>query len=130
MADQVVELDQFAAALSDIVSEIEQGVKDVTPEAVKTGLKTGAKEWRSGAPVDRGKYKKSIRWHMTDNGTDTPSGEIGSPSMPGLPHLLEKGHARIGGGRVPGIEHIAPAAEVAFDETMKAVLEGVGRVLG
>ena len=129
MSDLTVELDQFGASLQQILKEVERGVIDVTPEAVKTGLKEGAKEWRRGAPKRTGKYAKSIRWHMMRDDTDTPTGEIGSPSLPGLPHLLEKGHARVGGGRVPGIEHIDPAAQVAFEATEQAVLEGLGKIL-
>lgn len=128
MADLTVDMDGFAAGINTILADIRHGVDRVTPEAVKKGLKVGAKEWRSGAPVHRGKYKASIRWHMTKGG-DTPTGEIGSPTMPGLPHLLEKGHARVGGGRVPGIPHIAPAAEVAFDATEQAVADAIGGVL-
>ena len=128
MSDIATDLDGFGAALEDILKDVESGVNRVTPEAVKKGLKVGAKEWRANAPVDRGKYKKSIRQHMTSGG-QTPAGEIGSPTMPGLPHLLEKGHARVGGGRVPAYVHIAPAAEVAFEETEKAVIDGIGRIL-
>ena len=129
MADVPIDIDEFGVSLEHILSKVESDVKHVTPGAVREGLKVGAREWRKGAPVDRGKYKKSIRWHIIDNGLDTPSGEIGSPSMPGLPHLLEKGHARVGGGRVPGIPHIAPAAEVAFDATEDAVSRGIGRLI-
>lgn len=131
MADRYIELDQFGATLNQILSEVERDVKDATPEGVKEGLKEGAKEWRKNARSTLGgkKYKKSIRWHMIRSGGDTPAGEIGS-SMPGLPHLLEKGHARVGGGRVRAIPHIEPAAEVAFDKTMEAILDGIGRTLG
>ena len=129
MSDTVVGLDEFGATLEQILADVDRSVKDVTPEAVKVGLKQGAREWRKGAPVRTGRYKKSIRWHMTDSGVDTPTGEIGSPSLPGLPHLLEKGHARVGGGRVAGIEHISPAADVAFDATYDAVLDGIGKIL-
>ena len=83
----------------------------------------------SNAPVRRGKYKRSIRHHMTSNNPMHPAGEIGSASLPGLPHLLEKGHAKVGGGRVPGIPHIAPAAEVAFKTTEDKLLEGIERIL-
>ena len=128
MSDVSVDLDEFGAAMEDILKDVEHGVNMVTPEAVKKGLKAGTKEWKANAPVDRGKYKKSIKNHMTKGG-HTPTGEIGSPTMPGLPHLLEKGHARVGGGRVPAYVHIAPAAEAAFEETENALIEGIGRIL-
>jgi len=128
MSDVSIDLDEFGTTLSRMIDDVDHAVKEVPEPAVRKGLKKGAQEWRKGAPVDSGRYKKSIRWHVLKTGDD-PAGEIGSPSLPGLPHLLEKGHARVGGGRVPGIPHIAPAAEVAFDETEKAMLEGIGEAL-
>lgn len=129
MPDISVDMDQFGSTLDQILEDVRHGVVNVSPEGVKEGLKVGAKSWRSGAPVRTGKYKKSIKWHMIRGG-ENPGGEIGSPKLPGLPHLLEKGHARIGGGRVPGIPHIAPAAEEAFDATEKAILESIDKLLG
>lgn len=128
MADRTIELDQFGATMSQLLGDIDHAVKKVPEPAVRKGLQVGAREWRKNAPSDTGRYKKSIRWHIIKGG-DNPSGEIGSPKLPGLPHLLEKGHARVGGGRVPGYPHIAPAAEVAFEATEKAMLDGIERSL-
>ena len=58
-----------------------------------------------------------------------PDGEIGSASMPGLAHLLEKGHASVGGGFVSGREHIAPAADEAFDDFERRLGASVERAI-
>ncbi len=141
MSDVSVEADRFADGLKGILGEVGSYVSDAAAQGVREGLKTGAREWRrnakdrfkdgsvywrSGKKHTVGKYARSVRWHMTSDGGSKPSGEIGCPKMPGLPHLLEKGHARVGGGRVPGREHIAPAADSAFD----AAYEAVGRLTG
>lgn len=68
-----------------------------------------------GKVYKTGRYANSIRHHMLRGGSE-PEGETGSPTMPGLAHLLEKGHSSIGGGSVPAYEHIAPAADEAFDD--------------
>lgn len=127
MSDTIIDLDEFSAALGEILDRAAEKVPKAARKAVREGLKKGEEEWRSNAPVNRGKYKDSIKNHMIRDGGDTPTGEIGSPKMPGLPHLLEKGHAKVGGGRVAGIPHIAPAAEVAFDETEKRLIEALER---
>ena len=147
MTNLTVDEDQFGAALDKILKDINGAVREGAPEAVEEGLKFGQKEWKALAPVSGGgdkrggkqggkrsgkrggKYKKSIRYHMNKKDADRTSGEIGSPSLPGLPHLLEKGHAKMGGGRVPGREHIAPAAELAFYATEVAMEKMVERVL-
>ena len=45
--------------------------------------------------------------------------------VPGLPHLLEHGHAKRGGGRVSGRVHIAPVEE----ELEKAFTQELERAL-
>lgn len=65
-----------------------------------------------GKTFKTGKYARSIRHHMLKK-AGSPEGEIGSPSMPGLAHLLEKGHGRY--TAAPHV-HIAPAADEAFKD--------------
>lgn len=81
-----------------------------------------------GRTYKTGKYASSINHHMLSGG-ETPEGEIGSPTVPGLVHLLEKGHASVGGGFVSGREHVAPAAEETFKDFEKQVDRGVEEAL-
>lgn len=67
-----------------------------------------------GKTFKTGKYARSITHQLLTSGGELVEGEIGSRSMPGLAHLLEKGHASVGGGFVSGRKHIEPA----FDETV------------
>lgn len=128
MSDLMIEADQFASSMSGILEPLARQMPQAARKAVREGLEYGRSEWKANAPVRRGKYKASIKHHMIRGG-DFPTGEIGSPTMPGLPHLLEHGHATIWGGRVPGHEHIAPAAERAFDDTMEQLLSLVEGML-
>lgn len=96
-------------------------------ETYKSGKRKGqlkAIRWY-GRTYKTGRYANSIRHRMTQSGGSNTVGEIGSASMPGLAHLLEKGHAAIGGGTVPAYEHIAPAADEAFADFERLVDEAV-----
>jgi hypothetical protein len=44
-----------------------------------------------------------------------------------LAHLLEYGHAKVGGGRVEGRPHIRPAEEMVIREFMAEVEEAIKR---
>lgn len=80
----------------------------------KSGKHKGQVKWGwYGRVYKTGKYASSINHHMLKGG-ENPEGEIGSPTVPGLVHLLEKGHASVGGGFVGARVHVAPAAEETF----------------
>lgn len=117
----------FADDLQSILDE----VKVVADEALEAGVKAGCEmakdEWSAGAPRNTGAYAKSIRFRI-EGRRGNPQGTVYS-TKPGLPHLLEKGHAKVGGGRTRAIEHIAPAAEDAFEMTERVILETIGRSL-
>ena len=128
MANRPVDADAFGSELSSILGVMADVVVDGVKPAVKEGAKVARDEWRDKAPRRTGAYAKSISYRVTGNGADV-SAEIGSATLPGLPHLLEKGHAKVGGGRVAGIPHIAPAAEDAFDATEDAFERLVDKAL-
>lgn len=121
--------DKFTHSLQEILDE----AGDVCAEALDIGLHKGAlltgKEWRANAPVsksggDHTHYKDTIRTSKASTKADEPEYVVHS-SKPGLPHLLEKGHATIGGGRVAPVVHIEPAANDGFDYAMEKIEEGL-----
>lgn len=69
------------------------------------------------AGIGGGNYKKAWRAKKFRIGHGVWSaGKIIYAKAPynSIAHLLENGHAKVGGGRVPGRPHIAPAAERAL----------------
>ena len=128
MRDTPVDLDDFGAELSAILGRLDDAVEEEVKPAVTKGARAAKKEWVAKAPKDTGAYAKSISYTVQGSGSEV-SAEVGSKTLPGLPHLLEKGHAKVGGGRVNGIEHIAPAAQSAFEETEEAFEELVERAI-
>lgn len=123
-----MDIDSFGSELSAILGDLGDAVADKMPEVVREGAKVGRREWRDNAPKNTGAYAKSISYRVKRNG-DEATAEIGSATMPGLPHLLEKGHAKVGGGRVAPRVHIAPAAEDAFDATYEAAVDAVDEAI-
>lgn len=104
------ELEEYCSFTADevkkIVSEVSEDVK---------------REITENAPVDTGVYRKS--WQVTkDNETATSlSMVVHSGKRYRLTHLLEKGHAKRGGGRVAARVHIAPAEEHAEKKLLDKV---------
>lgn len=127
-----VGIDQFAASMQDILGEVTADMEAAMPKAVRKSVQVGRREVRKNA---KGKFKFSEDSKYIPGWTykvkkegDGVSGEIGNKLVPGLPHLLEKGHAKVGGGRVEGREHIADAADKAFDELQDQIEAAVNKL--
>lgn len=121
--------DAFAAGVADILGEVERATEGALNRGVQDGIRITAREWRANAASTfggSGAYAGSIRSRVDSRG-ESPEAHAYS-SMPGLPHLLEKGHATIGGNFVAGRSHIAPAAESGFRRTVDVIREELGRL--
>lgn len=97
--------------LNDYAELTTEGMK----KAVNDAGKTVRKEIQAGAPVKSGRYKKSWTVKKTDESSNKLEVTVHS-SKPGLPHLLEHGHAKRNGGRTRAIPHIAPAEELGIEQ--------------
>ena len=129
-----VEEDEFAAAMSEIFGDIVDASDEAVFQCVHDALELGRDEWRRGANSYKAKYHKghwkygryvTYRSLRLKHGTE---GHIYS-RKPGLPHLLEKGHAKIGGGKTSAFEHVKPAAEYAFRYAREHIGEYIAREL-
>ena len=111
-----VKLDNLAneitTALQEYTSEVEEGLI----KAKKKVAQDGAKELRATSPKKTGKYAKG--WSARKQGT---SYVIHNRTRYQLTHLLEKGHAKVGGGRVSARVHIKPVEVRAIKEFEKEV---------
>ena len=82
----------------------------------------------SSAPVRSGRYAKSWTVKTTAESSQSLEQTVYSPSRYMLSHLLKKGHAKRGGGRVAAIPHIAPAEETAIQSLERNIERELGRL--
>ena len=128
MADnRRVSVDQMADAIMDGLLEYAELAADVMKGCVKKAGDTVKKETQAGAPVRTGKYKKSWAVKRQRETSNTLEVVVHSRNRYQLTHLLEKGHAKRGGGRVRAIPHIAPAEEKGIRELEEGIKRGLSK---
>lgn len=120
-----VTVDGLADAVMKGLEEYAELATDDMKKAVKDAGKFCKEQVSSGAPVRTGKYAKSWKSKTTSENANAIEVTVYS-SVPGLPHLLEHGHAKRGGGRVRAIPHIAPAEEAAEEKLLKDIEKALG----
>lgn len=123
--------DAFEKTMAEILGEVPRRLGEELPKAVSKSIQLGRRRIRSniagmgGWGMRTGRYASGWATRRRKVG-DEWSGVVYNKEAPGLAHLLEKGHAKVGGGRVAGRAHIAPAAEEAFGKFEELVRGAVG----
>ena len=121
-----VSVDQLAAEIAKGLADYSQDVVEkVNVSSDKVG-KAAVKRLKQTSPKRYGKYAKS--WTMkTEKAIGQPHTRIIHAKAPHyrLTHLLEYGHAKVGGGRVEGIPHVRPVEEEVISDFVKEVEEAI-----
>ena len=125
MADQVVDIGHLADAVMDGLREYADLATDNMKAAVTKAGKTVRKEIMAGAPRNTGAYAKSWRTRKTRESSHVLEVTVYSPKRYMLAHLVEKGHAKRGGGPVAGKPHIAPAEQHGIDQLTREIEEAL-----
>ena len=113
-------MDQLGAEIEKCLSEYTEEVEHALEETKKDLAKTAVKQLKATSPRRTGQYAAS--WTKKKRGRAI----IVHNKRYQLTHLLEKGHAKRGGGRVAARVHIAPVekevqslAEPVFRKKLK-----------
>ena len=125
--NQRVSADRMAEAVMEGLLEYAELAADVMKDCVKKAGNTVKKETQAGAPVRTGKYKKSWAVKRQRETSNTLEVVVYSRNRYQLTHLLEKSHAKRGGGRVRAIPHIAPAEEKGIRELEEGIKRGLSK---
>lgn len=125
--NQRVSVDRMAEAVMEGLLEYAELAADVMKDCVKKAGNTVKKETQAGAPVRTGKYKKSWAVKRQRETSNTLEVVVHSRNRYQLTHLLEKGHAKRGGGRVRAVPHIAPAEEKGIRELEEGIKRGLSK---
>lgn len=117
--------ENLSQAIADILQEYEEGAEKTLEDVTRDVAKAGAKALKNASGVfgGSGKYAKGWTAQKETVARYHTLWTIWNKSKPGLPHLLEYGHAKRQGGRTAGKTHIAPVADDLIEQFQKK-LEG------
>lgn len=121
MANRKIPIDGLADAIAKELAAYNQEVTDGTKDAVKEAAKACKNQIKQNSPVLTGSYRKGWTEKIVYEGREDIRITVHNRTDYQLAHLLEYGHAKVVGGRVPGYAHIAPAAQNASDMLMREV---------
>lgn len=116
-----ININQLADEINKQLREYADGVGEEMEKVARKVAKDGVKTLKLRSPKDTGEY--AAGWKATKvDGKWTVHNKIYQ-----LTHLLEKGHAKVGGGRVGARVHIKPVEEQMIDDYVQGVEEAIKR---
>lgn len=118
-------IDKFASTIESILQEYAEDLQQHVDDAAQEVGKAGVKALRAASRSFGGSGKYARGWTSTTDGSRVGKTVTLHNNFPGLPHLLENGHAKRGGGRVPGRSHIAPVEQEINEKFEAAVKEAI-----
>ncbi|MCD7958019.1 MAG: HK97 gp10 family phage protein [Ruminococcus sp.] len=108
----MIDIDKLSHEIMKGLQEYAELTDTEMKKAVRKTATSVKKEIQANAPKDTGSYAKSwTSGKRLENSHFLQMSVYAAPPHYCLVHLLEKGHAKRNGGRVPAQPHIAPAEE-------------------
>lgn len=123
MGRRAVTIDSFASEVNKILQEysddVENNLKVIAGQVAKKGA-AAVRNSAKGSVGGTGKYARS--WTSEVEPSRLKVEATIYNKKPGLPHLLEHGHALRSGGRAAPHIHIAPVEEEVISEFERQVM--------
>lgn len=120
----------FDKEIQDALKAYSESVYDVFAEVSQEVAKEAVKKLKATSPKREGKskhtYARNWKYKQDKNRISAKAIIYGGKPTYRLAHLLEYGHAKRGGGRVSGIEHIKPVEEWADNEVVERIVQKIG----
>ena len=121
-----VQIDNLASEVMKGLMEYKDLVTSDMKGAVRKAGRSVKKDIQANAPKKTGAYSKSWKVSTTKETSESLELTVHSPKKYQLAHLLEKGHAKRGGGRTKAVPHIAPAEESAAKQLESDIKKAIG----
>lgn len=122
-----VRIDELASEIMTGLTEYKDLATSEMKEAVRKTGKSVKKDIQTNAPKKTGAYSKSWSVKATKETSESLELTVYSPKKYQLTHLLEKGHAKRGGGRTSAQPHIEPAEQAGILFLQKEIERRLGR---
>ena len=121
MANLKIPIDSLSETVMKELNAYADVACDEMKEAVKSASTLVRDQIKATAPKSTGAYTKSWSTKNTRETSRSLEVTVYSRNRYQLAHLLEFGHAKRGGGRVPGKSHIVPAEQAGIDQLEKDI---------
>lgn len=124
---QKVKIDAVSETINEMLELYSKDVDEVVQEALPKVGKETVKELKQTSPKQTGDYAKGWTQKVEKERLGSKL-TVYNKTRYQLTHLLEKGHAKVSGGFVPGKPHIKPAQDKAEWKAMEIIKEGIQSV--
>lgn len=115
-----IDLSQLASEINRTLAEYAHGVGEEMEKVAEKVAREGVKTLKLRSPKLTGDYAKGWRAKKVNG-----AWVVHNATNYQLTHLLEKGHAKVGGGRVAGQPHIAPVEDEMINQFVEGVEEAI-----
>lgn len=125
MSNQTIRPEQFESCLKEIFDDYSKETQRAVDDSLPIVGNETVRELKKTSPKDRGNYSKGWKKKLE---TDRFGKKliVYNKEHYRLTHLLEKGHAKVNGGRTKAIPHIKPAQDKAVKNTVKEIKRRLG----